>query len=230
MLYANFNREYSLELEAFGGGTVCEETLGSPDKKYEAYREQFACEPEDVSLKITDTHATGLDYWFTGIDTAYLERIDKLKELILPDTITVIEMTDKLSGILKDNNTLIRGSLDSFAERFAEENGLNFRPSDFVIGRNEFEPAHEITVVSILFRRDGSVVAESDVSSTGSSAGNSFGGTFTKEIPGDFWINMTAEELVEKYSISCRRAILESGRLAAFIDKAKDHRIYTGKN
>ena len=227
-LSASFNREYDIEFEAFGEGIINEENFeGCLDRFYEEYRQQFSGEPRDVSFNIRDTFLIGLGYGYTGIDTAYLERMEKLKELILPNSITEIEMSEKLGRILSENNTLIRGSFDSFAERFASENGLNFRPSDLVFASREFAPAHETTTYTLIFRRDGSVSIEQNVSSPGSSAGNCFGGTFYKDLPYDFWMTMTAEDVASVCGGEC---VIKAGRMAAFIEKAKQHKIYTGKN
>ena len=76
-----------------------------------------------------DSRGYGSETGYIGVDTALLEKLETLKELILPDTITHIDLTPKLEKILKDNDTLIRGSFDSFAESFAKENGLRFRPA-----------------------------------------------------------------------------------------------------
>ena len=138
-------------------------------------------------------------------------------------------MTDKLEKILKDNNTLIRGSFDSFSERFAADMGLNFRPADFIFARHYFEKAQETTLLTVQFKRDGSVQIRSDVDSPGSSAGNSFGGVFYNDLPSDFWMNTTAEEVSAMYP-GLDDVVVKDGRLADFIVKAKEHKIFTGKN
>ena len=90
----------------------------------------------------------------------------------MPDSITDIKMTPTLEKILKENNTLIRGTFNSFAERFANENGLNFRHSDYRFAYYFFEPAQESTELNLIFSRDGTVTIEEKISSPGSSAGN----------------------------------------------------------
>ena len=115
-----------------------------------------AGEPRAIfPLVIEDTLKAGFDYGFTEVETAFLERLENLKELILPDSITEISMSEKLEKILKDNNTLIRGSLDSFAERFAADTGHNFRPADFIIARHVYEKVQETTLLTVQFKRDG---------------------------------------------------------------------------
>lgn len=230
ILNFKINDEYDIRLEAFGEGLVCNDAFGSSfERGIEHYREECGKAPQDISFLIENNLTKGPDNGFKEIETAFLERLEGLKELILPDSITEIKMTDKLLQILKDNNTLIRGSLDSFAERFAADIGLNFRPADFLFARHEFEKTHEITVLTLKFRRDGSVVIREDVDSPGSSAGNTFGGVFYKELPSDFWMNTTAEEISQMYP-GLDDTVVKDGRLADFIAKAKSHKIYIGKN
>lgn len=230
ILNFKINDEYDIRFEAFGEGLVCDEVFAdSFNRALDLYREECSKEPQDISFLIENNLTKGPDNGFKEIETAFLERIEGLKELILPDSITEIKMTDKLEKILKDNNTLIRGSLDSFAERFSIEMGLNFRPADFVFARHEFEKRHETTVLTLKLRRDGSVVIREDVESPGSSADNTFGGVFYKDLPSDFWMNMTAEEISQMYP-GLDDAVAKDGRLAGFIANAKSHKIYTGRN
>ena len=230
ILHSIFNGEYDIEFEVRGNGTVSNEAFDlDVNRAFERYKEECGGEPRDLSLVIEDTLKSGLDYGFTEVETAFLERLENLKELILPDSITEIKMTDKLERILKENNTLIRGSLDSFAERFAAEMGLNFRPADFIFARHVFAKVQEITLLTVQFNRDGSVQIRSDVDSPGSSAGNTFGGVFYNEIPSDFWMNTTAEEVSAMYP-GLDDVVVKDGRLADFIEKAKEHKIFTGKN
>ena len=229
-LHSIFNDEYNIKFEVRGDGAVsCEAFDGDVDRAFERYREECGKEPGDLSLVIEDTRKAGFDYGFIEVETAFLERLENLKELILPDSITEIKMTDKLEKVLKDNNTLIRGSFDSFSERFAADMGLNFRPADFIIARHVFEKAQETTFLTVQFKRDGSVQIRADVDSPGSSAGNSFGGVFYNDLPSDFWMNTTAEEVSAMYP-GLDDVVVKDGRLADFIVKAKEHKIFTGKN
>ena len=230
MLHSIFNEEYDIRFEVRGNGTVSSEAFdGDVIRALERYEAECGRAPRDISLVIEDTLKAGFDYGFTEVETAFLERLENLKELILPDSITEISMSEKLEKILKDNNTLIRGSLDSFAERFAADTGHNFRPADFIIARHVYEKVQETTLLSVQFKRDGSVQIRSDVDSPGSSAGNSFGGVFYNYLPSDFWMNTTAEEVSSMYP-GLDDAVVKDGRLADFIAKAKEHKIYTGKN
>ena len=231
LLDFEFDSEYDLMLSAWGEGTVKDSNfnirLGTIYKKFQ---KEYSREPKDVSLFIEDPFACGFDYGFTAIDTAFLEKIEKLKELILPNSITDIQMTPKLETILHENKVLIRGSFDSFAEKFATENKLHFRPANFLFAKYMFEPAQETTLLTMTFARNGNVVVEISVSSPGSSAGNTFGGTFYRDLPKNFYNVKTAEQIAEMFGQRTKKTILEDGRLAAFIEKARTHKIFMGKN
>lgn len=230
LMYHYTDRDYVLEIEAIGDEEFCENEFGDKlEKIFKSFRKENGTDSAEISLLLTDTLKC-YDYGFRRIDSSYLERFETLKELILPDSITEMEITPKLEQIFKDNNTLIRGSLNSYAEQLATDLGLNFRPSDFIFAKYFFRPAFENTVLTMIFARDGKVVIEEDVSSPGSSAGNTFGGKFYKELPCDFWKEQTAEDVADLFNDRLKKAILEDGRLAAFIEEAQKHKIFTGKN
>ena len=229
LLDYEFDSEYDLMLSAHGKGTVKEGIFHtSLSTIYRKFKKEYAREPRDVSLLIEDTFACG--YGFTEIDTAFLEQINTLAELVLPNSITNIDMTPTLEQILKRNNVLIRGAFDSFAEKFAAENHLHFRPADFLFAKDFFEPAQETTLLTMMFKRNGNVVMEESISSPGSSAGNTFGGTFYKDIPKNFHKTMTVEQIAEMYGSRLHDAIIKDGKLADFLEKAKKHKIFMGKN
>ena len=231
LLDYEFESEYDLMLFAHGKGIVKEGTFHTNlSTIYRKFKKEYAREPRDVSLLIEDTFASGYSYGFTEIDTAFLEQLNTLAELILPDSITNITMTPTLEQILKRNNVLIRGSFDSFAEKFAAENKLHFRPANFLFAKYVFEPAQETTLMTMTFKRNGNVVVEISVSSPGSSAGNTFGGTFYRDLPKNFYKVKKVEQIAEMFGQMSYKTILEDGRLAAFIEKAQTHKIFMGKN
>ena len=84
--------------------------------------------------------------------------------------------------------------------------------------------------MTMMFKRNGNVVVEESVSSPGSSAGNTFGGTFYIDLPNNFYKVKTVEQIAGMFSDRTAKAILENGKLAAFIEKAKTHKIFMGKN
>ncbi len=231
LLHYDFDGEYAMKLSLWGGGTVNEDDLNmTVADAYGEYREQFRDDPTSVSVFIEDCFAYKLDYGFTAIDPAFLEQIPTLKELILPDSITSLDVTPALEKIFKKNNTLIRGSIDAFAEEFADANGLRFRPSDFRFAERFFEAAQESTWLTLIFKRDGSAVVKESISSPGSSAGNCFGGDWYYDLKRDFYNSQTVEEIAELVRSYMYNSVIEDGRLASFLEKVKTHRIFWGKN
>lgn len=233
LLHRSFFTEYELSLSAWGEGVLCDDELldfQRTDAAFREFKKEYKRYPKEISLLIDDPSASGCDYFFTGVAAEFLEKLETLKELILPDTIKNIDLTPKIISIFRENDTLIRGNFGSFAEKLANETSLRFRPSDLVIGRRFFEPAQESTVLTLVFYRDGSVCIKEDISSPGSSAGNTFGGTFYHELKRDFFRSETAEDVASRFGASLHDSILKSGKLAAFIEAAKTRGYYTGKN
>lgn len=233
IMHYDFCSEYELMLSAWGDGELKESDLVSHQSiegLFDEFRKKHDRIPDSISLNIEDPMAFGLDYGYYAVDTELLEKLVTLKELILPDSIKSIAMTPKLSGILRENNTLIRGNFGSFADKFAAKEGLRFRPSDFVFARSCFEPADERSSLKMVFARDGSVYVLEESRSPGSSAGNDFGFTWTHDLSSDFFMRQSAEQVAEQFRTSLRNNVIESGKLASFIKKARARGYYTGAN
>ena len=205
--------EYDVMLSAWGEGVLSESSLPDfqqPDVILKKYKKEYRRMPESISLYIQDPMDFGYDYGYTGVASAFLEKLETLKEL--------------------NNNTMIRSTFDSFAESFARENKLRFRHSDFVFAEYELEYAPESTRLIMQFRRDGSVVIKEDVSSPGTSASNTLGGSFYHKLNKEFHKTNDAEEIADMFSKGLRDAILKDGRLSDFIAKAKTHNLFTGNH
>jgi len=233
LLDHDYDTEYDLSLSAWGDGMLAESELldfHKPDAIIGEYKKKRRRYPKTISLLIEDSRGYGSKTGYTGIDTAFLEKLETLKELIIPDTITHIDFTPKLEKILKDNDTLIRGSFDSFAESFAKENTLHFRPADLIFAAFEDTQWHEYTTMKLIFKRNGNIEIKETSSSPGSNAGNTFGGSFTHSLPCDFYKTQSAGEIAERFNTDAHKAIIADGRLAAFIEKAKTHEFYRDKN
>ena len=213
LLDYEFGLEYDVMLSAWGEGVLSESSLPDfqqPDVILKKYKKEYRRMPESISLYIQDPMDFGYDYGYTGVASAFLEKIETLKEL--------------------NNNTMIRSTFDSFAESFARENKLRFRHSDFVFAEYELEYAPESTRLIMQFRRDGSVVIKEDVSSPGTSASNTLGGSFYHKLNKEFHKTNDAEEIADMFSKGLRDAILKDGRLSDFIAKAKTHNLFTGNH
>ena len=233
LLDHDFDGEYDLSLSAWGEGVLREEELLDfmrPAHVLEEFRKKRRRYPKDISLLVENSLGAGCDYGYTSIDPAFLENLKTLKELILPPSVTSIDLTPALREMLCRNETLIRGTFDSYAEELAKELGLRYRPSDFVFAEYFFEPAQEYTAMKLIFTRSGAVYVSEDISSPGSSSSHTYGGSFTYPLRRDFYKHKTAEQIAGLFRPTLREATVNDGRLAAFLEKARARGYYTGKN
>lgn len=223
--------EYDIMLYLWGEGIVEDKNLSATSGEVlKEFRKEYRREPADVSVFIDDCFGHGLDYGFTGIAPGFLLNFPALKELIMPPSVENVEVTPELERLLVNNNVLIRGWFDTFAERLAGEYKLNFRPADFTFADSFDERFHESVSLKMIFSRNGSTVIGEDRSSPGSSAGNTFGGVFYKRLPKKFYRNMTAEDIANMYEEYLYKPITENERLAEFFEKAASHNIFMGNN
>ncbi len=227
----SYKNGYDLSIEPWGGGYLREDILNkSLNDIFKIFEEENDSMPKDISLFIDDPHWYGYRYGITGIDHKFLEKIGNLKELVLPDSLKRIRMTNKLKDLLIGNKVLIRGTFDSFAEKLATDLKLHFRHVDLIIARCYDEEHYESVIITLQFRRDGTVQLEEAISTPGSSNSHSFGVERYQDLPKDFWKTMSAEDVASMYGSWVHDKIIAEGKLADFIEKARTHKPYTGKN
>ncbi len=238
LLYHTFHKdrsgaEYELALSAWGEGVLREAGLldmQKPDAILKEFKKQFRRDPRSVSLLIEDPRDAGFDHGFTDVDPAFLERFAALKELILPASVAQLTLTPALASILRENDTLIRGAFGSFAECFAAENGLHFRPADLIFAEYCLEPVRESTRLTLMYKRTGAVQIREEITSPGTSVSNTLGGSFYHPLLRDFFRTSSAEQIAARFPPALRDAILADGRLARFLAEARAHGYYTGRN
>lgn len=236
----DYDCEYELSLFAFGEGVLSEKDLQDyhkPDTIFDEYREENDCFPKEISLLFRDTLARGMEYGFTGVDPLLLAKMKTLKELILPDSITQIDMTPDLHRMLRANDTLIRGSFGSYAEEFANDYRLHFRPSDLLFTEHNCDRDTEGdgTRLTLMFKRDGSVCIREEIIVTGPMAGRNSGTVNYYPLKRDFYESQTLDEITEPFRTEESKRevydeIIRDGRLAEFINEAKAHKYYQGDN
>ena len=227
----DYSRDYDLSVEPWGSGYLREHELNhSLFDIFQSFERDHGCLPKDVSLFVDDPHWYGYKYGITGIEHEFIEKIPNLKEIIFPDSLKRLRMTNALKALLIGNKVLIRGTFDSFAEKLAKDLKLHFRHVDLRIARCYDEEHYESVIVTLQFRRDGSVQLEEAISTPGSSNSHTFGIERYQSLPKDFWKTMSAEDVASMYGSWVHDKIIEEGKLAAFIEKARTHKPYTGKN
>lgn len=230
LLHHVFKSDYEIVFSAWGDGILNENSLPKvdrPDAVFSEFRSKHYRDPRAVSLRIEDSTSCG--YCITSIDPGFLVKFERLKELVLHDSFTGLEMTPELEKLFRKNRTLIRGAFDSFAERFARENGLRFRPADFVFATLNRPETKDVVKMTVIFSRNGKVFARENVSSPGSSPGLTSGIFVDYPLKKDFY-NSTIEDIVSEFNLRVREEVIKDGRLAVFMEKAKTHDYYKGRN
>ena len=225
--------DYEICFSAWGSGVLSDAALlevQKPDNVIKEFKKKYRRYPKSISLLLEDSLSFGNDYGFTGVSSQFLSKLRTLKELVLPDSVTDIELTPELHEVLKENKTLIRGSFGSFAQRFARENSLHFRPADLIFAEYCFEPARESTRMILRFARNGNVTIREVITAPGTNAGNTSGGSFYHSLKRDFFKTQSAEQIAQRFSPQLCRAILDDGRLADFLAKAREQGYFTGSN
>ena len=184
----------------------CTEMMLSENEK-----ETFAAEDaEPLSFYIYDG--------VTGMGCGCLDYFHSLKELRIADSVTDIAVSQELEAILKKNRTVIRGSFDSYAERFSVKYSLPFLHDDIEIGRSRNE--YESYIITLRFHADGRPYIYQNCITGGISPGCSGGAEKDIPLPMNFYRKMTAEDIADLCTGNCYSAICSCGKLKKFLKKA----------
>ncbi len=155
----------------------------------------------------------------TAVKKGFLESFVLLRELIIDSSVKNIEMTDKLRELLKNNKVIIRGSYDTYAERFAEENGLLFIHKDIYIGIRHNEEHCESRTATLHFDESGQMSLLYEDLCQGISAGNTMGGEFTRDMPEEFHKGCTLEKFGDMMPEAYFDQIMKNKELEAFLER-----------
>ena len=118
------------------------------------------------------------------------------------------------------NVSLIRGEYNSFAEGFAEANGLRFLHCDIPVAEDVNESRHEKDEITLRFHPDACPDILHDIYGTGSSAGSYGGGQVVNELPGDFYVGCTVEKFAANFPERLRGQITGNQMLKRFLEAA----------
>lgn len=163
----------------------------------------------------------GLDEEVEIVEEDVFDLLPTLSSLWIENPRCRLPMTEKIVQLFQKNNVLLRGTYDSAAEKLARKYHLRFLPLDVKLAAvgDYFERGRD--VITLCFRMDGSVYIHEDCMTQGISAGSMGGGETSFDLPKDFYLKMTAEEIADQCWGRCYSAILENGTLASFIKKAQ---------
>lgn len=153
----------------------------------------------------------------TEVKNGFLESFINLKELIIDSTVKNIEMTNELNELLKNNNVVIRGCYNTYAEKFAVENSLLFIHKDIYIGIRHNEEHCESRTITLHFDESGQMSLLYEDFCQGISAGNTMGGEFTRTMPKEFHKGCTLEEFADMMPEAYYTQIMKNKELEAFL-------------
>ncbi|MBO4410703.1 MAG: hypothetical protein J5794_00715 [Lachnospiraceae bacterium] len=163
-----------------------------------------------------------LDDDITEVEAGFFDWTPWLRELTCGKSLKKIGMTDRSLKIFRDNDVLVRGFFDTYAERFASEYGLRFIHDDFRLGGsgNYFEPSGTDLITLLLAPYKKPVIRQSNFCQ-GSSAGSSLGGDIDLTLEETFYQTMSAEDIAGICWGTCYDSIRKNAALAKFISKAR---------
>ena len=153
----------------------------------------------------------------TEVKKGFLESFIGLKELIIDSTVKNIEMTNELNELLKNNNVVIRGCYNTYAEKFAVENSLLFIHKDIYLGIRRNEERCESRTITLHFDESGQMSLLYEDFCQGISAGNAMGGEFTRLMPKEFHKGCTLEEFADMMPEAYYAQIMKNKELEAFL-------------
>ena len=200
IIYIN---HYSGLLEVKGEGALCREDTALWHESSRNWAKEYD------TLSVTEG--------ITGLGEGYLDAFSHIDCLILSRTVDAAAAPPELLNRWRKRKVLIRGEYDTFAERFAEENGLDFLHSDIPLAEYDIEVAHEHDIVTLRFFQDGQPDIHFNCFTPGSSAGSYGGGEYANRLPKDFYIDCTVEKFADIFSERARGQILKNETLRRFL-------------
>ena len=156
------------------------------------------------------------------VEADFFEVVPTIRELWMLNPKCRLHMTDATLALFRKNDLLFRGAYDSSAERLARTHHFRFLHLDTEIAcvGDYYERGNDL--ITLRFRDDGSAYIHQDCRCQGISAGNTGGGELSFDLPKDFYLKMTAEEVADMCWGSCRSEIVGRGTLRALMEKAKE--------
>ena len=210
MYYSKHNNKivyiihYSGLLEVEGEGVLSREDAELSPKPTENLAEEYD------TLSITEG--------ITEIQEGYLEAFPYISCLILSRTVESVAVTPETIERMQKDKVLIRGEYDTFAERFARKNKLDFLHSDIALGEFDIEPIQEHDIVTLRFHEDANPDIHFNCFTPGSSAGSYGGGEYVNELPEDFYVGCTIEKFADNSNNQLREQILSNETLKRFLE------------
>ena len=154
----------------------------------------------------------------TEICDGVIQQFPGVGKLILPDSLTRIEMSDGLSAFLHANDVLVCASFGTCGCRFACDGGLRFLPEDIELGWYRDEEHDESTMLILRFHEDGSMDLLYDIFTAGISAGSSGGASLEREMPEEYSPGCTPEEFAGLFPACYHNQIMQNPAVKLFLE------------
>ena len=116
-------------------------------------------EDTDVTTTLTESLAGEYDTLsitegITEVGEGFLDAFPNICCLILSRTVSSVAVTPETVKRMRKRKVLICGEYDTFTEKFANENKLDFLHSDIPLAEYDIEVAHEHDIDTIRFHRN----------------------------------------------------------------------------
>ena len=156
------------------------------------------------------------------VEDGFFELLPTLSELEIANSVRKIGMTEKTLEIFRNNNVLIRGVFDSYAETFAKEHGLRFLHSDFCLALDgDYSSLCGIDEITLRFTSDAQPYIRQENFCSGSSTGNNGGGHIDIQLPKNFHLTHSQKDIANLCWGNCREKIESSFAIGTFLEKAR---------
>ena len=191
--------------DAYGG-----KILRKKDMSY-WMNEQIRVDPQGVAL--------GLDEEVKEVEPDFFDLLPTINSVWLHNPECELHMTEKTIALFRKNGVVLRGAYDTAAERLAREYRLRFLHLDVELLSSGDYFERGVDIITLRFFDNGSAYIHQDCRCQGSAPGQTGGGEISVDIPDDFYLSLTCEQIAEKCWHS--KDIIAGGVLAAFLEKAK---------
>ena len=157
----------------------------------------------------------------TDVEAGFFDLIPHLTHISAAPSVKNVGVTEKTKEIFAKNYTTVSGKFDTYAERFAKQNGLCFVHSDILLAQTGDYYERGRNIITLELFDNGTARLHQDCRCPGISAGNTGGGECDIRLPKDFYLTHSPKDLAELCWGSCYSEILKCQELRSFLAKAK---------
>lgn len=155
------------------------------------------------------------------VEPGFFALLPTIDELWILHPACRVTLTAADAALFRRNNVLVRGAFHTAAERFAQTYRLRFLHIDTVLARAGDYFEYGVNIATLRFYDDGSAYMHQDCRCQGSSAGSTGGGEISFDLPKDFYVSMSAEDVADICWGCFYGPMLQKGVLADLMNKAK---------